>query len=283
MKHPPGKDAAWFSETCDQCGSAFSLKIRAKLHDEKTPYQHLQVYQTETFGRLMVLDGCIMLTGRDNFIYHEMMTHPALFGHTGARRVAIIGGGDCGCLRECLKHDNVEKVTQIDIDEAVTRASEKFFPELCESNSDPRAELLFEDGIDWIKNAAPGSLDLVIIDSTDPAGPAVGLFSGAFYSDCYRALGADGLLVAQSESPLYHKELITGMSAAMRSAGFAEVHQLYFPQCVYPSGWWSATVAGKRAGKFDKNGHRALKKSFKTVYYNNLIHKAALATPEFMK
>jgi len=283
VKHLPVNDITWFTEICDECGSAFSLKIKKKLHDEQTPFQHLEVYETGTFGKLMVLDGCIMLSGRDNFIYHEMMTHPALFGHAGPRHVAIIGGGDCGCLKECLKHDSVDKVIQIDIDEAVTRASEKFFPELCESNSDPRAELLFEDGIEWIKNAAPGSLDLIIIDSTDPVGPAVGLFSEAFYGDCYRALGTDGLLVAQSESPLFHRDLIKAMSAAMRSAGFGEVHQLYFPQCVYPSGWWTATVAGKCAGKFDINGHRALKKKFETVYYNNLIHKAALASPEFMK
>ncbi len=283
MKHLPENDIAWFTETCDECGSAFSLKIKTKLHDEKTPYQHLEVYQTETFGNLMVLDGCIMLSTRDNFIYHEMMTHPALFGHADPRRVAIIGGGDCGCLKQCLKHDGVEKVTQIDIDPAVTRASQLYFPELCVSNDDPRAELLFEDGIAWIKNAEPGSLDLIVIDSTDPVGPAVGLFSEAFYGDCYRALGADGLLVAQSESPLLHKRLIQDMTAAMRAAGFAEVHQLYFPQCVYPSGWWTATVAASSAGKFDKNGCRALKKSFETVYYNNLIHKAALAIPEFMK
>jgi len=276
-------DNNWFTEPCDECGTAFSLKIKSKLRDEQTAYQHLEVYETETFGNLMVLDGFIMLTSRDNFIYHEMMTHPALFSHTNPKHVAIIGGGDCGCLRECLKHDSVEQVTQIDIDEAVTRASERFFPELCESNGDPRARLLFEDGIEWIKRAAPGCLDIIIIDSTDPVGPAVGLFTEAFYADCRRALGGDGLLIAQSESPLMHKGLIKDMTAAMRAAGFGAVEQLYFPQPVYPSGWWTATLASQSGKNIETDPQRALKKSFKTVYYNYLIHRAALAAPEFMK
>jgi len=198
----------WFSEAFDSEGSAFSLKIKSKLHEEQTPYQKLEIYDTETYGKLMILDGCTMVTTRENFIYHEMMSHVALFAHPNPKRVAIIGGGDCGTLKEVLKHPNVENAWQIDIDEAVTRNSEKYFPELCESNSDPRAHLLWEDGIQWIKDAKPGSLDIVIIDSTDPVGPAEGLFAVDFYKDVYRALGEDGILVQQSESPLYHTNSI---------------------------------------------------------------------------
>src|SRR5690606_11377001 len=155
-------------------------------------------------GRLMVIDGSIMLTQRDNFLYHEMMSHPALFTHPDPKRVVIIGGGDCGTLREVLKHASVESVVQIDIDERVTRLSERFFPELCSSNGDPRADLRFEDGIEWIKRAADGSIDVLIIDSTDPVGPAVGLFAVDFYRECCRALAANGVMVQQSESPLLH-------------------------------------------------------------------------------
>ncbi len=125
-----------------------------------------------------------MLTARDNFIYHEMLSHPALFSHPSPEHVVIIGGGDCGTLREVLKHDGVTRALQVEIDERVTRLAEEFFPELCASNSDPRAEFLFDDGIQWMKDADPGSVDVIIVDSTDPIGPAEGLFTEAFYRDC---------------------------------------------------------------------------------------------------
>lgn len=117
------RDDQWFTEVFDSHGSAFSLKISEKLLDVQSPYQHLEVYATETYGNLMVLDGCVMLTDRDNFLYHEMIAHPALFTHQDPKRVVIIGGGDCGTLKEVLRHPGVEKVTQIDIDEEVTKAS----------------------------------------------------------------------------------------------------------------------------------------------------------------
>jgi spermidine synthase len=192
----------------------------------------------------MVIDGCTMLSTRDNFLYHEMMSHPALFTHPDPKRVCIIGGGDCGTLREVLKHPGVEQAVQIDIDERVTRLAEIYFPELTASNGDPRAHLLFEDGVRWIQQAEAGGLDIIIVDSTDPVGPAVGLFTSDFYADCRRALGSGGILVQQSESPLYHMRILTEMHGAMRSAGFTDTRTLFFPQPIYPSGWWSATMAG---------------------------------------
>ena len=113
------RDDQWFTEVFDSHGSAFSLKIFEKLLDVQSQYQHLEVYATETYGNLMVLDGCVMLSDRDNFLYHEMIAHPALFTHQDPKRVVIIGGGDCGTLKEVLRHPGVEKVTQIDIDEEV--------------------------------------------------------------------------------------------------------------------------------------------------------------------
>src|SRR5690606_27866633 len=124
--------------------------------------------------------------------------HPALFTHPNPKNVAIIGGGDCGSLREALKHP-VESAIQIDIDEVVTQLSLQYFPELCESNHDPRAQLLFIDGIKWMQDAPAASLDIIIVDSTDPLGPAVGLFNEAFYRQCHRVLKKDGILVQQSE------------------------------------------------------------------------------------
>src|SRR5690606_27420445 len=144
-----------------------------------------------------VIDGCVMLTSRDNFLYHEMMSHPALFTHSNPRRVVVIGGGDCGTLREVLRHKEVEQAVQVEIDERVTRLAEQYFPELCESNHDPRAQLVFGDGIQYMKDCAPDSVDVVIVDSTDPVGPAEGLFNEAFYASCLRALRQGGLLVQQ--------------------------------------------------------------------------------------
>ncbi len=130
-------DENWYSEAAR--GFGMSLEISEKLHEEQSPYQKIEIYQTKTFGRLMTLDGLTMVTDRDNFVYHEMMSHPVLFNHPNPKDVAIVGGGDCGTLREVLKHGSVKSAIQIELDECVTRVAEEFFPELCESNSDPRA------------------------------------------------------------------------------------------------------------------------------------------------
>jgi len=272
----------WFTEQVPSTGTAFSLKIKQKLHEEQSDFQFLEIYETETFGNLMVIDGCTMVSTRDNFFYHEMISHPALYTHPNPKRVCIIGGGDCGTLREVLKHPSVEHAVQIDIDERVTRLSEIYFPELCESNNDPRAELKFIDGIKWIKEAAPNSIDLIIVDSTDPVGPAEGLFGEAFYRDCFNCLSENGMLVQQSESALLHLKLIGEMRAAMSNAGLSHQQTLFFPQCLYPSGWWSATIASKaELAAFREQD--CINKPFETVYYNVDIHKASLAQPEFFK
>jgi len=273
----------WFTEICKEAGSAYSLKIVEKLHSEQSPFQKIDIYETTDWGWLMTIDGYTMVTSRDNFLYHEMMSHPVLFTHENPRHVAIIGGGDCGTLREVLKHESVEKVTQIDIDERVTRLSEVYFPELCESNSDPRAELLFDDGIKWVKDAPAGALDVVIVDSTDPIGPGEVLFSEEFYRAGYQALGAGGMLVQQSESPMLHMDILERMYRNLRNAGFDEIRTLFFPQPLYPSGWWSATI-GRKGGLID--GFResdVSERHFETQYYNEDIHRAAMAQPEFFK
>jgi spermidine synthase len=272
----------WFTEQAPGAESAFSLKFKQKLHEEQSEYQFIEIYETEDFGNLMVIDGCTMVSTRDNFLYHEMMSHPVLFTHPDPKRVWIIGGGDCGTLREILKHPSIEQAVQIDIDERVTRLAEIYFPELCESNNDPRADLKFIDGIKWVKDAEPNSVDIIIVDSTDPAGPAEGLFSKAFYRDCFNCLSEHGMVVQQSESPLYHMKLIGEMRDAMSSAGFEHLQTLFFPQAIYPSGWWSATIASKASlAKFRELD--SANKNFDTTYYNVDIHKASLAQPEFFK
>ncbi len=276
-------DKNWYTEEWAGQGSAISLKIKNKVHDEQSTYQRIEIYETETFGTLMTLDGLVMVTDRDNFVYHEMMSHPALFTHPDPKRVLVIGGGDCGTLHEVLKHKTVTLAEQVELDERVTRVSEKFFPELCESNNDPRARLYFADGIKWVADAKPETYDVIIIDSTDPVGPAAGLFSEAFYKNCFRALRPRGIVVGQSESPLFHAELILSVQKSFKAAGFRDVATLFFPQCTYPSGWWSATMAGKDMALANFRAQDVTAKTFATRYYNRDIHAAALASPEFLR
>lgn len=274
-------DQDWITEICEEGGSAFSLKGLGKVFEEQSPFQKIEVFETERYGKLMTIDGFNMLSSYENFLYHEMMSHPVLYSHPAPRRVAIIGGGDCGTLREVLKHPGVERAVQCDIDEQVTRMAEKYFPELCDSNDDPRAQLLFDDGIAYMANAAPASLDVVIVDSTDPVGPAEGLFNRAFYESCFRALKDDGILVQQSESPLVLLELIQEMRGEMRKAGFAEFQTLPFPQPCYPTGWWSCTLA-RKSGGFAFREQDARGKSFDTRYYSADTHKGAAILPPFV-
>ncbi len=270
----------WFSEAA--LGYAMSLEIEEKLHEEQSPYQKIEIYKTRTFGNLMTLDGITMLTTRDNFIYHEMMSHPALFNHPNPKDVAVVGGGDCGTLKEVLKHDSVKQVTQIELDERVTRISEKYFPELCESNNDPRAILLFEDAIDWMKNAKAESLDVIILDTTDPVGQAKRLFAAPFYKDCLNALREGGIVVAQSESPLMDMEILLGLRDEMEKAGYIEIQTIQFPVATYPSGWWTATLARKGQKFGDFREQMARHRPFETKYYNAEIHKASSVLPEIM-
>jgi len=282
----PLHDDDWFIEVCSECGTAFALTLAAegRLHRETSDFQRIEVFATTHFGRAMVIDGFLMLTQRDNGIYHEMLTHPALFSHPAPRQVLVVGGGDCGTLREALKHAAVEQATQVDIDERVTRVAESYFPELCTANDDPRARLAFADAIDWIKQAEAASLDVVIVDSTDPVGPGEGLFTEAFYRDCHRALRPGGLIVQQSESPLAHLDtIIRPMHEAMRAAGFVDSQLLHFPQPSYPTGWWTATLAAKDAPVRFAREADAEALAFDTEYYTADIHRGALAQPAFVE
>ena len=274
-------DATWLYENFDKAGSSIGFRVTRKLDEVQSPFQKIEIFESTDWGNVMLIDGAMMLTTRDNFLYHEMMAHPALFTHANPKRVVIIGGGDCGTLREVLKHPGVHSATQCDIDEQVTRMSEKYFPELCDSNSDSRAELLFDDGVAYMANCPAGSVDVVIVDSTDPVGPAEGLFNKAFYESCFRALKDDGILVQQSESPLVLLDLIKEMRTEMGKAGFARFQTLPFPQPCYPTGWWSCTLA-KKSGGFDFREADARAKTFASKYYSAEIHRGALTLPPFV-
>lgn len=273
----------WIIETYTPMGSCFGLETTAHLHSEQTAFQQIDIYATTHFGNVMLIDNIMMLTSFENFLYHEMMSHPVLFTHPHPQHVVIIGGGDCGTLQQVLLHPNVMRVQQIEIDQRVTELAEIYFPELCTSNQDPRAQLLFTDGITWMKEQAAQSIDVIIVDSTDPIGPAEGLFNEAFYRDCLRALRPQGILVQQSESPLFHLELLHSIQHAMQNAGFQQTHTLLFPQTCYPSGWHSCTMAATQTRLTEFREQDAKQRPFTTRYYSEAIHHAALANPPFMQ
>ncbi len=276
-------DKTWFTEICEESGTAFSVKIRDRLHSEKSAFQTIDIYSTEEYGNMMVIDGYIMLTDRDNLIYHEMLAHVPLFTHKNPRQVAIIGGGDCGTLKQVLKHDRVEQATLVEIDEQVYLCAKKYFPVLTQAAGDRRARIVHQDGIAWMKKAS--GLDVIIVDSTDPIGPAVELFSEGFYKSCFDALNPGGILIQQSESPLYHMNILKPMHKAMQSAGFDSTQTSHFFLSSYPSGWWTATLAARDDSvdllAFDEQA--AANKPFDTFYYNAAMHRASFAAPEFFR
>jgi spermidine synthase len=259
------------------------LELSHKLHEEKTPHQDITVYETETFGRLMTMNNIPVLTSRNSFIYNEMMAHPILFNHPNPKDVAIVGGGNCGTLKEVLKHDTVKQVMQVESDERVTRVSEKYFPELCEENNDSRATFLFEDVITYMQKVESESLDVIILDTTDPVGQAKYLFQETFYRNCLNALREGGMIVGQSGSPLMTMAILTDICAEMRKADYTEIQTIQFPAATCPSGWWTATMARKGQKFGDFREQMARHKPFDTRYYNADIHKACSAMPQFMQ
>lgn len=254
----------------------FSCKATQTLRSEKTQYQHLAVVETEQFGRMLLLDGMVQTTQKDEWVYHEMITQIALNAHPNPQQVLIIGGGDGGTLREVVRHPGVRKGTLVEIDERVVEASREFFPELCCAFTDPKAEVVIRDGIEYVKENR-ACFDVVIVDSTEPVGPAVQLFSAEFYQNVFAALKEDGMLVVQSESPFFNANVIkmsyTGITKAFP---IAELYLASIP--TYPSGLWSFTIGSK---VYDP---RMPLTSYQEgcKYYNPQIHQAAFKLPGFV-
>ena len=249
----------YFHEYCNEVKTVFGYGVKERVEVRQSAFQTIEIYETLTHGHLMTIDGFVMLTTRDNYFYHEVMGHAGIAACDTVKDVLIIGGGDCGTLREVLAHKSVEKCTQVDIDEQVTRLSEKYFPELTDKNYDPRADIRFDDGVKFLQEAKDGSYDLIIVDSTDPVGPGEGLFNLDFHKQCMRALRDHGVLVQQSESPLFQKHILKGIRENFENAGACEVVTLAFPQPCYPSGLWSATIASKQPIQWE-SGYQTLRK-----------------------
>ncbi len=264
----------WLSE--DQTPDLrLGLRVRSVLRHERTRYQDLLVVDTEAMGRVMFLDGCFMVTEKDEFFYHEMLAHPALLSHPGPERVLIVGGGDGGTLREVLRHEAVKAVTLCDIDERVTAAARDFFPTLSVSLDDPRATILHEDAVGLVARTK-AAWDVILVDSTDPVGPAEGLFSLPFYRDLLSALRPHGIAVCQAESPLLNADVMRRTFLGLRDT-FPQAALYTGPAPTYPSGYWSY-AAGYLEGDLLPKGEPPAG----LRYYTRDVHRAALALPPFV-
>ncbi len=253
-----------------------SLRVSDVLLNVKSPYQDILLVDTGEYGRMMILDGAIQITERDEFCYSEMMAHVALSSHPDPKRVLIVGGGDGGVLREVLRHKNVEKATLIDIDEDVINASKRFLPTISAALEDPRADVKPMDAMVYIK-AAKEEFDIAIVDSTDPVEFAAGLFESPFYRDIHTALKKDGMVVAQTESPFTDRNVVRDAFREMSSV-FPVVRMYWGAMPTYPSGMWTYTVGSKTA-----DPSLPLRPAPEgTKYYTSEIHRASFVLPPFV-
>ena len=217
------------------------LRIKDRLFHKQSGFQSIEVFQTEGFGRLLTLDGVIMLTERDEFVYHDMMVHLPLCAHPNPRDVLIIGGGDGGTLREVLKHPSVQRADLVEIDEMVVQVSQEFFPTLSVGFDNARTNLFYENGTRFVKNH-PNSYDVILVDSTDPVGPAVALFEETFFRSVSESLRSNGILTIQSGSPFFDGDLVRSLIHRLCRI-FPHVRLYLAPIVTYPGGNWSFSFA----------------------------------------
>ncbi len=273
----------WFTENHTK-GLKFTIKVDRHLYSEKSYYQQIDIFDTTEFGRMLVLDGCVMITEKDEFMYHEMIVHVPMAVNPDIKRVLVIGGGDGGAVRELCRYPSIEHIDMVEIDEMVVNACRKYIPQTTCALDDPRLSIHYEDGLPFVRKTED-KYDLMIVDSTDPFGPGEGLFTREFYGNCYKALTDNGILVNQHESACYdeyaesmeltHKKL-------KRVFPVATVYTVQIP--TYPSGIWYFGFASKGLHPLrDMQADRWNSLGFKTRYYNTDIHRASFALPNFAK
>lgn len=268
----------WFTEK-QTPQLAISCLVKSTVYREKTKYQDLAVLDTAEYGRMLVLDGIIMTTEKDEFFYHEMISHVAMHTHARPEQVLVIGGGDGGTVREVLKHPTVSRVVLAEIDEGVVNAARRYLPTLAQSLTDPRVEIEITDGIIYVREH-PGEFDVVIVDSTDPIGPGVGLFTREFYQDVAKALKDGGIMVAQTESPVSNKDTLQKIHRNLQ--GVFPLVRLYLgPVPTYPSGLWSYTLGSKGPDPVAVPDTKFL--ALDTKYYTPEVHRSAFALPPFVQ
>ena len=280
-------DERWISETLfDDLGFRMSFKVERVLYEMQTEHQHLVLFEQKHFGKVLMLDGATQVTTRDEFIYHEMMTHVPILAHGKAEQVLIVGGGDCGIAEEVLKHKSVKRLTQVEIDRSVVDFSKEHFPEFTGPVlSDSRFDLVIADGIDFVRTS-DRRFDVVIVDSTDPQGPGAVLFSPEFYAGVKRCMAPGGVMVTQNGVPFYQPEELTNGIAKFRRLwqdGFCYVAAI--PTYVgghMAMGWATDDLSLRQlpvetiAERYEAAGR------FSTRYWTPEVHKAAFALPRFI-
>ena len=275
----------WYTEY-HQSDVRFSIGLKRHLYSEKTPFQQIDFYDSETFGKFFTLDGLMMVTEKDEFIYHEMIVHTPLAVNPFIKKVLVIGGGDGGTCRELLRYPSIERIDLVEIDERVVRLCQEYLPQTASCfEKDPRLHLYFEDGVAFVQKAPPKSYDLIIVDSTDPIGPGEGLFTYAFYKCCRALLTEEGILINQHESPYYSddaEEMKRTHRKLSQTFPIAKVYQFHMP--TYPSGHWLFGFASNTLDPI-----KDLKASYweglglATKYYNTQLHVGAFMLPTYVK
>lgn len=260
-------------------GLTISYKVKETLVRKRTQFQDLAIVDTDIFGRMLVLDGIVQTSIKDEFIYHEMITHVPLFTHPNPKKVLVVGGGDGGAIREILKHPSVEKAVLCDIDGAVIEECRKYLPEISCALDDPKCEIFVGDGIKYVKEHK-NEFDVIVVDSTDPFSIAEGLFGGNFYKDIYESLTEEGIFIAQTETPLILPETVKKVVHDARAI-FPVTKLFTVPIPTYPVGDWSFTMGSK---KHDPSKVDITKiPEINTRYYTPELHTACFALPKYVQ
>lgn len=269
----------WFEEQLEiKEGRVLKIKVKELLESHRSQFQQIDIYDTVPYGKMLVHDDVIMLTEFDEAHYHEMIAHVALNVHPGPRNVLVVGGGDGGTLREVLEHKNVQTAHLCEIDGDVIRLCKTHFPNLARSFDDPRAEVFCEDGAQFVKKYRD-FYNVIIVDSSDPVGPAEVLFQEAFYRDMFNALTDDGIVVTQSESFLYHKEIIGNIASFSRKI-FPRYHYYYTLVPTYPSGLIGFSFCSKKYHPLEDFNPGKIDDLPNLKYYNKEIHNASFTLPQ---
>lgn len=273
----------WFSEM-QTPNVKLSIRIDRQLYSGKSEFQRIDVFDSPEFGRFLTLDGYMMLTEKDEFIYHEMITHVPMAVHPKVRDVLVIGAGDGGVIRELARYPEIEHIDMVEIDPLVVEVCKKYLPQTACRLDDPRLSIHYEDGVRFVRDKHD-KYDLIIVDSTDPFGPGEGLFTREFYGSCFHALRADGIMVNQHESPFYDEDAVACQRAHKRiveSFPISRVYQAHIP--TYPSGHWLFGFASKKYHPLrDLNETRWNMRGIKTRYYTTTLHKGAFYIPAYVE
>lgn len=272
----------WFTEMHNDY-SKFSFKVRKHLCSLKSPFQQIDVLDTYEYGKVLVIDGFVMLTEKDEFIYHEMIVHPPMAVNLNIKNVLVIGAGDGGTLRELIRYKTIENIDLVEIDKKVVEVSKEYLPFVSCGFDDDRINTYFEDGVEFVRDKE-NAYDLIIIDSTDPIGPGEGLFTKEFYSNCYKALTEEGILVNQCESAYFERDRYEFKRAIEKLKDIfpiATAYQANIP--TYPSGHWLFGFASKKYDPLkDQDENKWKKLGLKTKYYNEKVHKGAFYLPNYI-